>query len=333
MKKSVYKMSLFLISMTFLIAMTNVNAAKADASNPSATATSTDTSSTTNNTYTPGDNSSSSNQTNSQTTGDNSSNNSTNAQPNVDTNNYYQVISTQSVSYSTKIKKTVNRYKKGPYNTSADNVKSFANTKPYLNKWVSVHAFATTKAGTYAHVFYKTKDLGWIKTSALDSSSYKINHVPLIGQLPQLPTGCEITAVTMMINYQNKSNLKKTDLAKEMPKSKNPNKGFVGDPFKKSGWYIFPPALMNLVKKHLGFSKLFTGKSTKFLKNYLRKTGHPLVVYVGDIDNFPNHAVTMTGFDKNHIYFNDPWTKKRTSLTNAKFEYHRKYVQKKAIGY
>lgn len=32
----------------------------------------------------------------------------------------------------------------------------------------------------------------------------------------------------------------------------NPNYGFVGNPFSKSGWTIYPPALVNQVKKYTG---------------------------------------------------------------------------------
>lgn len=329
MKPTVYKIGLFLISMAFLIQISGINAVQADDTNSSSTTTSSQMAT---NTYNNPDNGTTSSNPN-PTDNNSNSNPNSNPQPNSDTHKYYSVLKKTQVNYATIIRKNKLRYHNGAYNTNDANRKSFANTQKYLYKWVNVYELETTQLGTYAHVFYKGHDLGWIKISALDSSAYKINHVPLIGQLPQLPTGCEITAVTMMINYQNHSHIKKITLAKEMPRSNNPNKGFVGDPFKKSGWYIFPSALLKLVKNHLGTSKLFTGKSTHYLKQYLKKTGHPIVVYLGDIDNFPNHAVTMTGFDKHHIYFNDPWTKKRTSLTNNSFEYHRKYVHKKAVGY
>lgn len=245
---------------------------------------------------------------------------------------YDAVTSRHNENYKQIIKKSVARYH-APYNTDNSSIKQFATTQRYVHKWVNVKEIASTNKNTYAHVFYGNLDMGWINKSALDQSSFRLNNVPLIGQRPQLPTGCEITAVTMMINYASKKKYTKIYMAKKMPRSSNPNKGFVGNPFKKSGWYIFPPALMKLVRHYLGSSKLFTGKSTAFLKNYLKTKKRPIVVYVGKIDGFPNHAVTVTGFSKSRIYFNDPWTDKRTSLSNKKFEFHRNYVHKKAIGY
>ncbi len=46
---------------------------------------------------------------------------------------------------------------------------------------------------------------------------------PLIGQRPELPTGCEITATTMMLQFAG-ANVTKLSLAKEMPRSSDPNK-------------------------------------------------------------------------------------------------------------
>ena len=55
--------------------------------------------------------------------------------------------------------------------------------------------------------------------------------VNLIKQMPELPTGCEITAVTMMLQYAGQP-VDKVTLAHEMPYDASDwNKGFVGDPF------------------------------------------------------------------------------------------------------
>lgn len=245
---------------------------------------------------------------------------------------YKIVISKRNVNYKQLIKNYTSRYH-APYNTTQTSIKKFATTKKYIHKWVNIKSIVSTNKNTYAHVFYGNSDIGWINKSALDQSSFRLNNVPLIGQRPQLPTGCEITAVTMMINYASKKKYSKIYMAKKMPRSSNPNKGFVGNPFSKSGWYIFPPALLKLVHHYLGSSKLFTGRSTSFLKNYIKTKKRPIVVYVGKIDGFPNHAVTVTGFSKSRIFFNDPWTDKRTSLNNKAFEFHRNYVNKKALGY
>lgn len=67
-------------------------------------------------------------------------------------------------------------------------------------------------------------------------------------------------------------NVDKVKLAKEMKRHKsNPNYGFVGNPFSKSGWTIYPPALVNQVKKYTGSAKNMTGTNLAGIKNQLNK--------------------------------------------------------------
>lgn len=56
-----------------------------------------------------------------------------------------------------------------------------------------------------------------------------ISGVPLISQRPELPNGCEITAVTMMLQYAG-AKVDKMQLAREMPRSSNPEYGYIGQP-------------------------------------------------------------------------------------------------------
>lgn len=131
--------------------------------------------------------------------------------------------------------------------------------------------------------------------------------VPFISQLPELPTGCEITAVTMMIQYAG-TMVDKVDLAREMPKhSENPHEGYVGDPFTTEGWTIYPAALVDLVKKYLGSAQDLTGHGIETIEEELSKH-KPVVVLVTSMHGFTVHALTLTGFDSRHYYFNDPWT-------------------------
>lgn len=111
-------------------------------------------------------------------------------------------------------------------------------------------------------------------------------NVPLIVQRPQLPTGCEITNIAMMLRYAGK-NVDKVKLAKEMKRHKsNPNYGFVGNPFSKSGWTIYPPALVNQVKKYTGSAKNMTGTNLAGIKNQLNKK-RPVVAWVSNSTVFP----------------------------------------------
>ncbi|TPR39081.1 C39 family peptidase [Apilactobacillus micheneri] len=275
----------------------------------------------------------------------NNSNNNHNNNPNKNINNknkkhkrvnkhkYFRILSTKKTNFSTIIKKNRSLYRNGAYNTNEKNIKSYKNSKYLINKLVNVTEFENTKLGKYAHIVHNGKDQGWINNSALDYATFKLNNVPLIRQRPQLPTGCEITAVTMMINYATGKHYKKTFFANKMPRSSNPNKGFVGSPYSKSGWYIYPPALMKLVHKYLNSSVNLTGKSTNYLKIYLKKYSHPIVIWIANVDGFPNHAVTVTGFNKNQLYYNDPWLGKRTNMNISSINIHRSNDNNRAISY
>ncbi|WP_318765045.1 Ig-like domain-containing protein [Lactiplantibacillus carotarum] len=143
-------------------------------------------------------------------------------------------------------------------------------------------------------------------------------NVPLIAQRPELPTGCEITAVTMMLQYKG-CRVTKLSLANEMPRSNNPNKGFVGNPYASSGWTIYPPALMKLVRKHAHSATNLTGVSLNTLKKQIDRK-HPVTLWVAGVHGFTTHALTMTGYSPTRIYYNDPWTHQKTSMSNASFK-------------
>ncbi|ENY5687141.1 C39 family peptidase [Listeria monocytogenes] len=158
-------------------------------------------------------------------------------------------------------------------------------------------------------------------------------NVPLIVQRPQLPTGCEITNIAMMLRYAGK-NVDKVKLAKEMKRHKsNPNYGFVGNPFSKSGWTIYPLALVNQVKKYTGTAKNMTGTNLGGIKNQLNKK-RPVVAWVSNFHGFSVHAITITGYDKNNFYYNDSWSgQKNARISQSYFNTCWSKQAKRAISY
>lgn len=157
--------------------------------------------------------------------------------------------------------------------------------------------------------------------------------VHLIKQMPELPTGCEITAVTMMLQYAGNS-VNKITLAHEMPyDSSDWNKGFVGDPFTENGDSIYPPALIKLVTKYAGNAVDLSDSSITQLKQFLVERHHPIVVWVGQFDGFATHALLMTGFDDQFIYYNDCWAGERTFTPTKVFADIRSKKMDLAISY
>lgn len=202
--------------------------------------------------------------------------------------------------------------------------------QPLPNGLIHVVNKVTTPKGVYAHIYANHQDNGWVNDHALSQNTHRL-MTPVVKQRPQLPTGCEIVATTMMINFAG-DNSTKYQLAKEMPRSKNPNKGFVGNPYSKSGWYVYPKGLTKLVKHHLGSSVDLTGASNQTLKKYLAKD-HLVVLWLGYFDGFSNHAVTLTGYSTNKFYFNDPWTGTKRSLSLKTITKHRKLDAYRALSY
>ncbi|BDZ30003.1 C39 family peptidase [Lactiplantibacillus sp. WILCCON 0030] len=174
------------------------------------------------------------------------------------------------------------------------------------------------KKQLYYYVKNAAGQSGWIWEGYLTPASYRLK-VPVVSQLPELPTGCEITAVDMMLQYAG-AKVNKNQLANEMPRSDDPNEGFVGDPHSEYGYglYVYPRGLLTTVQRHAGSAVDLTGISLTQLKAQITR-GHPVVVWVTNIDGFASHALTVTGFEPMRIYFNDPWTGQAASLSNDAF--------------
>ncbi|WP_282941672.1 C39 family peptidase [Paenibacillus sp. RC67] len=165
---------------------------------------------------------------------------------------------------------------------------------------------------------------------------------PAIRQYPELPSGCELTSLTMLIQYfgVDKS---KMELVPELKKDPtplkrngdgsiaywgNPNTGFVGDITGASkGFGIYHGALLELQKKYIPTAKDFTRLPFEQLEDQLRD-GIPSVVWttinyqvpdkwvvwdtpIGPIQTtFMEHAVLLVGFDEENVYVNDPYNGK-----------------------
>ncbi len=157
-------------------------------------------------------------------------------------------------------------------------------------------------------------------------------NVPLISQLPELPTGCEITAVTMILQFSG-IEVDKMTLAKEMPlHPSDPTQGYVGNPYETSGWTIYPQALSELIVKYTGNVRDLTGLDLLALEQQLNEK-KPIVVWVSPLHGFTVHALVLTGFDQTYYYYNDCWSNQREKMKKEDFLQIWGNQERRAISY
>ncbi|WP_237648713.1 C39 family peptidase [Sediminibacillus terrae] len=168
---------------------------------------------------------------------------------------------------------------------------------------------------------------------------------PLIMQYPELPRGCEVTSLAMLLQY-NGVEVSKLKLADQVEKDPtpfhknekemffgNPSKGFVGDMYSldKPGFGVYHQPIARLAERYLGDRVHdFSGGHFYEIFNYLHN-GQPVWVITnttfkklpekefqtwnteqGSIKiTMKEHSVLVTGYDETYIYFNDPLAKKQ----------------------
>jgi uncharacterized protein YvpB len=160
--------------------------------------------------------------------------------------------------------------------------------------------------------------------------------VPVLQQFPELPRGCEVTSLAMLLNFAGIS-VDKLTLADEIPKVPyfsdgyfgNPHQGFVGNmyTYNQPGLGVYHEVIEELANQYLpGKIENLSGEPFSSVQKKLN-TGKPVWVIVGSTFSFlPEdqweawytkegeikitrrmHSVLVTGYDENNVYFNDPF--------------------------
>ena len=124
------------------------------------------------------------------------------------------------------------------------------------------------------------------KTKKIQITKVKL-PVKYICQYPNLPTGCEATALTMALNYHGFNVSKETVAGNYMPRVAIPGdfyNNFPGNPFSSSGLGIYAPGLTRTANNYLTGqnTKLraynITGASISKICKYVA-TGHPVCIW------------------------------------------------------
>lgn len=165
---------------------------------------------------------------------------------------------------------------------------------------------------------------------------------PHVLQYPELPRGCEITSLTMLLQYKG-LDVDKLDLLENMPRDPtpirwdkdgiaywgNPHTGFVGDiTLNSSGFGMYHSSLYVLLKQYVPSGVDLTGKPFEDLLAYVAG-GTPVVVWttvhhdeptswiswespIGPVKTtVQEHAALLVGYDEEHVYLNDPLKKQK----------------------
>lgn len=191
--------------------------------------------------------------------------------------------------------------------------------------WTRQEQAYITRAGK-RRLYYYVKDAaqqsGWVQARDLKATPPAAVHltVPLISQRPELPTGCEMTATAMLLQYAGHP-LDKMAVAAQVPRSHDPNLGFVGDPTSDTGvgLYVYPRGLLSTVQRYLPTAKDMSGMSLVQLKAQL-VAKRPVVTWMTGLDGFASHTITVTGYTPEQILYNDPWTGMVGEASNQDFE-------------
>lgn len=245
----------------------------------------------------------------------------------------------------------------------------------YNNEWVytdlnpfmiiteaAIHDFSSfeealkyAKAGGYTEIHYKS-DESIIWKAMLELKESTILNIPLINQYPELPRGCEVTSLAMILKHVNVS-IDKMILANEVKKDLtpysinkenkitygNPYEGFVGDMYRLSenGYGVYHGPIVELARKYCGESAINLTELSFEEVLFFIEQGNPVWIITNSTfsplgDAYFEywhtnsgivkvtkklHSVVMTGFDEGYIYINDPLhNSKNKALSRSEFK-------------
>lgn len=191
--------------------------------------------------------------------------------------------------------------------------------------------------------------------------------VPLVRQNPELKYGCEVTSLSMMLQYAG-VNTNKIKLFHEIKKDQdpihrspsgdilhwgNPADGFVGDMTgKQAGYAVFDKPMEELVNRYLPNRAVnLTNHGFDEVLQHVAY-GYPVVVWTTGDYRLPDrpeswlhgnqtitspldlHAVVLVGFDDQYVYINDPLSgRKQHPVNKQQFIESWKALQSRAISY
>ncbi|QSS99320.1 C39 family peptidase [Pontibacillus sp. ALD_SL1] len=191
-------------------------------------------------------------------------------------------------------------------------------------------------------------------------------EVPNVTQYPELPRGCEVTSLSMLLDHYG-YDVDKMTLAKKVKKSEevyqnidgqihygDPNEGFVGNMYNLNvpGFGVYHKPIASLARQYAGERVYdFSGGSFYEILEHL-DNGQPVWIITNTLykhlpDHLfeywitPNgkqkitmkeHSVVVTGYDSEYMYFNDPLTGQQKKAPRNDFKEAWVQLGKQAIA-
>ncbi len=225
--------------------------------------------------------------------------------------------------------------------------------------------FARVNRSFESAVYYAKNDkLIWSSADVIKPST-KINLANIM-QYPELPRGCEVTSLSMLLNAGGLP-IDKMELAKNVRKDVriyeqigdetywgSPYNGFVGDMYDKNskGYGVYNQPIYELLSFYIPDNAVnLSGADFSLVERFV-SYGYPVwVIITGAYEELPEssfethmskfgeikitrreHSVLVTGYDSNFVYFNDPLGY-RTKVNRKKFIESYNQMGKQAISY
>lgn len=176
-------------------------------------------------------------------------------------------------------------------------------------------------------------------------------------QLPSLPTGCEITSLTAVLNYWGYGVDKETMADNYLEKGEigqvTGYEAFIGDPYQSGGYGCFAPVIVRAANKYLSEQNSFyraydlTGTAFEDLYKEINQN-HPVIVWatidMAEPKYYPQwklsdgtyawigreHCIVITGYNKNtnSVYVMDPLKGNvKYDVTLLKTRYEQMFMQ------
>ncbi|GMQ57715.1 hypothetical protein AN1V17_21100 [Vallitalea sediminicola] len=194
--------------------------------------------------------------------------------------------------------------------------------------------------GCNTYILKSIKNDNKIMFENSNKSSMKIQGIPVIPQKPELPRGCEVTSLAMLLNYYRTDKLDKMQMADEVIKDNtqysiidgminfgDPHTGFVGDiaNVANKGYSVYNEPIIKLAEKYTSNILNISGSNLEDVLYYVSR-GNPVWVSTPNIYNkvpmssiqqwvtpngimeisYTSHSVLVIGYDDRYVYFNDP---------------------------